>query len=321
MMMKKALKKLALGAGALVLLSVLSAFGLLAVSGGFQRIAYRPHAPTARSHATWDEVLAHPSAITVTTLEVGSIQMDLAANLDPDAPELKTLFLGQERRIPVLAHLIHHPARGDLVIDTGLDRSFAESASGNYSAAARLFTSLNSVVSSVERGGDLASQLAARSIRPKAVFFTHLHFDHTSGAPALPSDIDYVFDKNELTVMGKAILGAHLDGKAKIEVLDFSGVEAMAPLGPAIDLFGDGSLWAISTPGHTDGHVSYLVNAASGPVLLIGDASHVRRAFEHGVAARGLSNEATKRARVTLAQLKEFVRLHPNVKTVFGHGL
>ena len=47
----------------------------------------------------------------------------------------------------------------------------------------------------------------------------------------------------------------------------------MAPLGPGVDLFGDGSFWAISVPGHTDDDIAYLINGAT-PVLLTGDASH-----------------------------------------------
>jgi glyoxylase-like metal-dependent hydrolase (beta-lactamase superfamily II) len=52
----------------------------------------------------------------------------------------------------------------------------------------------------------------------------------------------------------------------------------MAPLGPSIDLFGDGSLWAISVLGHTDDDVAYLVNGPR-PVLLTGDACHTKAAF------------------------------------------
>ena len=57
----------------------------------------------------------------------------------------------------------------------------------------------------------------------------------------------------------------------------------MAPLGPSVDLFGDGSLWAISVPGHTDDDVAYLINGPE-PVLLTGDASHFAWAFNTGVA-------------------------------------
>ena len=47
-------------------------------------------------------------------------------------------------------------------------------------------------------------------------------------------------------------------------------------MGPSGDLLGDGSLWAISTPGHTKGHISYLINGLDGPILLTMDASFIR---------------------------------------------
>jgi glyoxylase-like metal-dependent hydrolase (beta-lactamase superfamily II) len=47
----------------------------------------------------------------------------------------------------------------------------------------------------------------------------------------------------------------------------------MAPLGPSVDIFGDGSFWAISVPGHTDDDIAYLINGPTA-ILLTGDASH-----------------------------------------------
>ena len=50
-----------------------------------------------------------------------------------------------------------------------------------------------------------------------------------------------------------------------------------------IDVFGDGSLFAILTPGHTEGHVSYLARTPSGAVLLTGDASRTRWGWDNDV--------------------------------------
>jgi glyoxylase-like metal-dependent hydrolase (beta-lactamase superfamily II) len=92
----------------------------------------------------------------------------------------------------------------------------------------------------------------------------------------------------------------------------------MAPLGATIDVFGDGSLWAISVPGHTDDDVAFLVNG-SPPVLLTGDASHFEWAFKAGIAPRGWNQTGTARAYKSLASLRDFERTYPSVKIVYGH--
>ncbi|VAW07849.1 MBL-fold metallo-hydrolase superfamily, partial [hydrothermal vent metagenome] len=47
------------------------------------------------------------------------------------------------------------------------------------------------------------------------------------------------------------------------------------------DVFGDGSVTILATPGHTPGHTSLLVNLKnSGPVLLTGDLYHLLESRE-----------------------------------------
>jgi glyoxylase-like metal-dependent hydrolase (beta-lactamase superfamily II) len=92
----------------------------------------------------------------------------------------------------------------------------------------------------------------------------------------------------------------------------------MAPLGPSVDVFGDGSFWAISVPGHTDDDIAYLVNCAA-PVLLTGDASHFAWAFKNGVAPRGWNKAGTARGYVSLEQLRAFAKAYPAVKLIYGH--
>src|SRR5690606_41820310 len=55
----------------------------------------------------------------------------------------------------------------------------------------------------------------------------------------------------------------------------------ISPFERVLDLLGDGSIWAISTPGHSPNHVSYLVNAESGPVLITGDRKSTRLNSSH----------------------------------------
>ena len=84
-----------------------------------------------------------------------------------------------------------------------------------------------------------------------------------------------------------------------------------------IERLGDGDLWAISTPGHTTGHVSYLVNTKGGWVLLTGDASHTRWGFENNVVPGWSEDEAL--AKKSLTALRKFSLENKEVRVVFGH--
>ncbi len=208
---------------------------------------------------------------------------------------------------------------GDFLIDTGFDDSFAKHPPyGNYAAAMQLFNWFNGVTNRQEPGEDLRAQLARRNLRPKSVFFTHLHPDHTGGVPALGPETEFVFGSAEASFLARAAVANHFSGKSKFSGIDFSAASTMAPLGRSVDLLGDGSLWAISVRGHTDDDIAYLVNGAT-PILLTGDASHFAWAFQNGVAPRGWDAAGTSRGYLSLEELRAFARSYPKVTLIFGH--
>ena len=165
---------------------------------------------------------------------------------------------------------------------------------------------------------DLGAQLARLNVHPKAVFFTHLHPDHTGGAPALGPQTEFVFGKAEASFLARAAVANHFPANAKFFSIDFQAAPLMPPLGPCVDLFGDGSLWAISAPGHTDDDMAFLINSAT-PILLTGDASHFAWAFKAGVGPRGWNDAGTARGRVSLERLRAFAKAYPSVKLIYGH--
>jgi glyoxylase-like metal-dependent hydrolase (beta-lactamase superfamily II) len=85
-----------------------------------------------------------------------------------------------------------------------------------------------------------------------------------------------------------------------------------------VDVFGDGSVWAIWVPGHTPGSTAYLVRTTHGPVLLTGDASHTLWGWENGVEPGTYSLDREQSAE-SLRRLRAFVKDHPNVDVRVGH--
>lgn len=273
-------------------------------------------APPASS-ASWKEVFSKPGDAEVSILVTGTVRAPSERRFDLDSPRAGALKPGVMIDGLSLAYLFHHDRFGDFLIDTGLDTSFRHDPCGNVHGllAKRIF---NPMV--VGDGQDIGAQLASRRPQLKGVFLTHLHPDHTAGIPALPQGLTYRMGKGEKYRNYPLFFhGDHLDHVSQIELFDFSGQAAMAPLGPAVDIFGDGTLWAIWTPGHSPGHVSYLVNGRGQPLLIVGDASMTEFGFTHDIAPGRVDDRHL--ADQSFEQLRAFSTEFPQVRLTFGHDL
>ena len=95
---------------------------------------------------------------------------------------------------------------------------------------------------------------------------THLHNDHASGAIQFP-DATFVVDAAEWRAACKGGFAegyrhAHFDQPFDWRTVDYDGGRRRTPASSAsLDLFGDGSVRLLSTPGHTRGHQSILLRA------------------------------------------------------------
>ena len=95
--------------------------------------------------------------------------------------------------------------------------------------------------------------------------------------------------------------------KAEYEWPDAKGGPRFKPEHPVTklegdrDVFGDGSVTIISTPGHTPGHQSLLVKLPkTGAVLLTGDATHFKANWE----ARNVPGGNFDKAKTTASMTK-----------------
>jgi N-acyl homoserine lactone hydrolase len=129
----------------------------------------------------------------------------------------------------------------------------------------------------------LLPQLMAAGYRPADLTYfvlSHYHADHTGNANAFAgstwitqkAERDFMFSDNPQGIIQPATYSALKGAKAKIlDNEDF-------------DVFGDGTVRIISTPGHTEGHQVLLVRLPKrGPVLLAGDLYHYPEERAHGI--------------------------------------
>jgi glyoxylase-like metal-dependent hydrolase (beta-lactamase superfamily II) len=89
-----------------------------------------------------------------------------------------------------------------------------------------------------------------------------------------------------------------------------SGGGKVEPLPGDKDVFGDGTVIVLNTPGHTPGHHSLLIKLREkGAVLLTGDLAHFHENYE----TSGVPTFNTSRAE-TLASLDRFKKLQASLK-------
>jgi glyoxylase-like metal-dependent hydrolase (beta-lactamase superfamily II) len=122
----------------------------------------------------------------------------------------------------------------------------------------------------------IATQLHELGLQPKdigTVILSHGHFDHAGNCNMFPDAIFYVQEMEHQAMFGPdykkygyvpKLYDAVKEGKVEL-------------LSGDTDLFADGSMRIFSTPGHTPGHSSLLVNLPrSGSIMLAADVAHYR---------------------------------------------
>jgi len=183
-------------------------------------------------------------------------------------------------------YLIKH-AQGWFLWDTGVTDAIAAMPNGQAPADPR--------ATHWRRPKTLASQLEQLGVKPsdvKGMAVSHTHPDHTGNVEMFPQAMLYV-------------------QKAEYEWPGANNAPRFAPAHPVTklegdrDIFGDGSLMIVSTPGHTPGHQSLLVRLPkTGAVLLSGDAVHFRSNWENrGVPVNNTDQEGTRKSMQKIADL------------------
>ncbi|MEX2195426.1 MAG: N-acyl homoserine lactonase family protein [Thermoleophilaceae bacterium] len=227
-------------------------------------------------------------------------------------------------RIPVQAFLVEHPGAGPLLIDTGFHSSVAAAPRSSLGRIGSLaFRDIEMTAAQA-----VPAQLRALGIDPgevKTIVMTHLHLDHASGVSDFPGST-FVLSSREWEAAGEqgrlhGYVKRQFDHAFDWRTIDFEGADAggHATFGRAVDLFGDGTLRLLFTPGHTHGHLSVLLRLRERDLLVCGDAAYTLRAFEQSHPPARMEDE--HRWRRSLRELQLYVREHPDTVVVPGHDL
>ncbi len=225
--------------------------------------------------------------------------------------------------LPIPMFLVEHPSAGPVMVDTGFHPSVVQHVSPNMGPAARLIYRVR-----IDRDQTLAAQLAARGLSPKdvkTVVMTHLHIDHASGVSELP-DATFVVDRREWEAAGarggtlQGYVPSQFDHPFDWRTIDYEApaIDSYETFGGAFDLFGDGSVRLLSTPGHTRGHQSLLLRLSEGrELLLVADAAFTRRTLAGETEPLVLDDR--HRFRRSLGEIRHYLEGHPDVLAIPGH--
>ncbi len=194
-------------------------------------------------------------------LHCGGDYMDWAA-FDPFDPRTGTKVYN-----PYFMYVITHP-RGNGLFDTGVHPQMATDPEARLGPAAASFEVLMTSEDGVE------GRLATIGLKPgdiDIVVQSHLHFDHAGGLEWL-THAPVLVQREELSFARRPPVYQRL-----IYVpADFEHGLDWRELDGDHDIFGDGRLVALSTPGHSRGHQSLMVRLDSGQtVILLADATYL----------------------------------------------
>jgi glyoxylase-like metal-dependent hydrolase (beta-lactamase superfamily II) len=275
----------------------------------------------ARATSDLDAMVDVPGPLTVETVVGADWAVDASGLLNLAHPKAKAAGLRDELVPIVIAfHAVHHPTRGLFLVDTGVERALRDDREHTaFGGLAGRFLHADRLV--VRQ--DTAGWLAGRPVR--GVFLTHLHLDHLTGMRDVPNDAEIFTGPAESAEVGivprllRGVTDQALEGKGPLRELAF-GPDRDGAFAGVLDVFGDGSFWAIYVPGHTKGSTAYLARTTRGPVLLTGDACHTRWGWENGVEPGSFSDDRPASAD-SLARLRAFVAKHPRIDVRVGHQL
>jgi N-acyl homoserine lactone hydrolase len=238
-------------------------------------------------------------------------------NLDHPSAKAAGLTDGDEP-IQVFFHVIRHPTRGTFIIDTGVEKALRDAPEkAAIQGVVASFFHLEKMKFNMPLGDFLAHE------KLDGVLLTHVHLDHVTGMPDVPHGTPIYSGPGDtaVTALANTLMQPNLNralaGQDPISEWQYTA-DPDGRFAGVLDVFGDGSLWAIWTPGHTPGSTAYVARTANGPVLITGDDAHTAWGWEHDVEGGTYTGDHAGNA-ASLEKLKALAAEHPAMSVRLGH--
>jgi N-acyl homoserine lactone hydrolase len=195
-----------------------------------------------------------------------------------DASQLVLLAPPGPVEVPAPTFLVEHE-RGLLLFDTGFTPQAASDPEGAFGdllpyISLTSFTEQQRVDRQIEAAGFRVEDVTH-------VVLSHAHYDHAGGLS--------LFARAQLFAGATELPNAFWPhtpaycSHLRLADLEPTRLFHWNPLPGDHDVFGDGSVQILATPGHTPGHLSLLVRLPTGSLVLTGDATHLRVGWDTGL--------------------------------------
>jgi N-acyl homoserine lactone hydrolase len=263
-----------------------------------------------------------PVSVRLHPINSGEIQLRVMAPRSPRRGPAKlprTLlrsFLRSAHWYPVPVFLVEHPSEGPFLIDAGYDPSVATDPTRTLG-----FVFGKVVMKHRLADRTAAEQVAERGVAPAditQVVMTHLHNDHVSGAGQWPAATFVVDAVERRAARGPGpYVKPLLATIGRWREVDYAQAEPFEAFSKTIDLFGDGTVRLVSSPGHSPGHQSVLLRLRDRHALICGDAAMSTRELEEPVIdGIVMDQDAYLRSG---EEAREFMRSHPDTLAIPSH--
>jgi glyoxylase-like metal-dependent hydrolase (beta-lactamase superfamily II) len=235
---------------------------------------------------------------------------------------------------PALVALLRHPHLGWMLFDTGYGQAFVR-------ATRKLPESLYRRVTPVSWRPEqaVASQLRTHGIAVGEighVLVSHFHADHVGALNEFTaakiwcaqSGWEDLHRRSRLSALSKGLLPELAPRELANRIFFYEHAARvslppqLAPFSTGYDLFGDGSIHAVTLPGHAVGHFGVCFRSDGQWIFLVADAAWSTQAIEDNAPpprwATGLLGD-TAAYRKTLSALHELALRRTGVKLIPAH--
>lgn len=216
--------------------------------------------------------------VKVHIFHTGSVVVDQAIPHKEKNPLAVTgLFRSKKKKVklPVSCYLIEHP-NGKILIDTGWDSIYVKEKPNVF---------LNSISRPViGQGESVDCKLNELGIAPSdidCVFLSHMDFDHTSGLRLVKDANRFMAAKEEIADSRKYFFRYVKNTWSSVNIEPFAYKQTgIGPVGKSYDMFGDGSVVLVNTPGHSHGLFSVKITGPDKYMILASDTAYTQKSIK-----------------------------------------
>jgi N-acyl homoserine lactone hydrolase len=245
----------------------------------------------------------------------GMVRVDQAIPLHEKNPLAVTGILRSKKKqmiLPVSVYLIVHP-KGNVLIDTGWDTKYA------HERPTQLLGMVDKISAPIiEDNEGIDNKLAAIGLSSADIdhlFISHMDFDHTSGLRLVKDVHDIRTSEEEWNACNKLSL-RYIDiwtGICDIKTFAYQQ-SGIGPVGMSYDVFGDGTLILVHTPGHSKGLFSVMICGTDEYIVLGNDAAYLPESFsKHIIPGFSVDNRLAEKSLEWLIECSN----NPSCKGVF----